>query len=437
MNMYNLDLNAINLDSLNLGKKAYIFGNLISVDDCVNIFYLSCSNGGSANGHAPVIADGYTTCRGSVTILDDSACGGGGTDTSNSSNNPIGVGSTGNNSSSTTGAFSLLPPLPGTFQITTLNSLLSSVNLNLNQQDWVRSHLSQADELISFLLGNSTSQEAQNIANEILELSLNSPFNLDTSGLDDNILPLPDDGSPEAIKLKCIYEKLAQSPKFKQLFVDTFGQSENVNVKFEIVDFNAVNGVTADGATDANVLDVRMQTIKLDRGKLLSNHPLIVAQTIIHEALHAFINVKQVYCHNNGIIATGTNQTYITNLNQLTFDELLNDFYIDCAVNQHRLMYNQMVNAMDEMLEDVFNNLIAPEDQDLTNNPQYMYGVPPNDGQHTFNWQDAFHYFNLNGLQQATEYQQDILQDPATPFLVGKYSIYINDPSRFNQNSCN
>lgn len=34
------------------------------------------------------------------------------------------------------------------------------------------------------------------------------------------------------------------------------------------------------------------------------------------------------------------------NLNQLTFNELLNDFYIDCAVNQpnqHRLMYNRML----------------------------------------------------------------------------------------------
>ncbi len=96
-----------------------------------------------------------------------------------------------------------------------------------------------------------------------------------------------------------------------------------------------------------------------------------------------------------------------------------------------------MVNTMDEMLEEIFNDLVAPEDQDLNTNPQYIYDVPPNDGVHTFNWQDAFHYMNLNGLQQATEYNQDVLQTPSISFLVSKYAIYIKDPSRFNQNTCN
>ena len=117
---------------------------------------------------------------------------------------------------------------------------------------------------------------------------------------------MPDDGTPEAEKLKCIYNKLTQSPKFKSLFVDTFEESENVNVKFEIDDLPVQsNGQIPDGLTHANTLDVREQTIKLDRGKLLDNHPLQVAQTIIHEALHAFINVKQVEC-----VETGQPVTY-------------------------------------------------------------------------------------------------------------------------------
>jgi len=270
----------------------------------------------------------------------------------------------------------------------------------------------------------------------IIDLSNNSPFNLDTSNFFNNISPLPNDGTPEAEKFNCIFRKLTKSPKFKSLFVDTFAQSENVNIKFEIINFVPVNGVTADGATDANILDVRMQTIKLDRGKLSDNHPLVVAQTIIHEALHAFINVKQVYCYNNGMISTGTNQTYITNLNQLTFDELLNNFSVNCAVNQpnqHRLMYNQMVNAMDEMLEEVFDDLVAPED---LNQVQYFY-PPPNGEQHIFNWQDALHYINLIGLQEAIEYIQDNQQDPSISYLVDKYESYINNTINLNHNTCN
>lgn len=264
------------------------------------------------------------------------------------------------------------------------------------------------------------------------DLSSNSPFNLDTSELCDRIHPLPQGNSLEARRLRCVYEKLTESPKFKTLFENTFDQSENINIKFEIVDFNpASNGNVASGRTDmGDPPSIRHQTIQMDRGHLLSDHPLSTAQTIIHEALHAFINVKVAQCIDDPTTTTTFND--INELNQLTFDELLNDFAIDCDVANlldHRLMYNRMVDVMNEMLNEVFNDLVATEDL----NPPYWMA----DGTQ-FNWNDAMHYLNLSGLQEANEYIEDNVANPNIEQLVIDYTNKINDDSfGFNHETCN
>jgi len=72
------------------------------------------------------------------------------------------------------------------------------------------------------------------------------------------------------------------------------------------------------------------------------------------------------------------------------------------------LEFNRMVNEINEILEEVFDDLVALEDQDLSNNPIYMF-PPPNGIQHAFNWQDAMHYMNLNGLKKAKEYLDEAM----------------------------
>ncbi len=138
-------------------------------------------------------------------------------------------------------------------------------------------------------------------------------------------------------------------------------------------------------------------------------------------------------------------------------NEVLNDFYLDCTnlnLNDHRLMYNQMLNVMDEMLQEVFDDLVLADDQNLILGPYNTYNVPPNDGQHTFNWNDAIHHLNLLGLHKAKEYIEDAVgypnqnppippNDPALSFLVGQYNLWINGNEEnnfsplFNVNTCN
>lgn len=127
--------------------------------------------------------------------------------------------------------------------------------------------------------------------------SSKSPFNIDLSevrALCNTVTTVKNQ------KFMCVYKKLAKSPLFKNLFTDTFGENQTINVKFEIesglVDSsgNPANGkaIRENYTVDADGNLTSMQiTIKINENLLTGSSaktPMEIAKTIIHECIHAY-----------------------------------------------------------------------------------------------------------------------------------------------------
>ena len=101
-----------------------------------------------------------------------------------------------------------------------------------------------------------------------------------------------------------------------------------------------------------------------------------------------------------------------------------------------------MLTVMDEMLTEVLNDLVAPEDISASFEINSSYN---------FNWNDAIHYLNIGGLERTTEYIEDAIGKPnLTPpippnnpnlaFLNLMYNTLVNCNTcndSFNHNTCN
>ena len=263
-----------------------------------------------------------------------------------------------------------------------------------------------------------------------------SPFNVDLSNLrapcDETIDTL---NVAENAKFMCIYNKLTQSPKFKDLFINTFGESSDANIKFELVDFPDNNY----GKNIANVNNIEEQIIQININHLTTKHPLTIAQTIIHEAIHAYLKVKAYEC---------TNSISVDALNNQELDQLLNQFNYGClstAVNEHDLMFNILVPYMQQLLNEVFNDLVALEDLESIFNFYPCFTCPT----HTFTWQNALYFMSLAGLDDTDNpndaFSTEIPIGSTEFYLYNQYNILINHydtstipPStNFNYNTCN
>lgn len=92
-------------------------------------------------------------------------------------------------------------------------------------------------------------------------------------------------------------------------------------------------------------------------------------------------------------------------------------------------MYNRMLDVMEEMLTEVFNDLIAAEDL----NANYWFQTVS----HQFNWNNAIHYITLGGLEKANEYIEDNIANPILSAIVSEHNEILKDGSKFNKNTCN
>ena len=123
-----------------------------------------------------------------------------------------------------------------------------------------------------------------------------SPFDVDISEQLKDTLNVA-----ENEKFVCIYNKLINSPKFKDLFIDTFGESQNLNVKFEITNEISVNGRCKTtnisvNPTTGEIVEANM-IIQLNKNYVNQKSSIAIAKTIIHEAIHAYLNIKQYGCN--------------------------------------------------------------------------------------------------------------------------------------------
>ncbi len=291
-----------------------------------------------------------------------------------------------------------------------------------NQSQWFNSQpLATQNNITGYLestVGNTTdvnySQEALDFVGEFitqsistglildLNLSIKSPAFIDMSSVSGN--------TPEEVKFREVYSSLASSPMFKNLFINLFGVSPLFGVKFTIENIpQTANGYIAGSCHIVNNGSLNpFNTIRIDRNFLLSKSKVDIAQTIIHEAMHAFLNIK-LRNPNIGIP--------ISTLNNMDIQDCINTYYNGFSGNQtqHNFFVNYMVPTLAQILIEIKDSIITPQQanqlenptngaafiyQPLTNPPTFQISTT----QIQWNWNNFFNYFSYSGLQNCTAY---------------------------------
>lgn len=239
------------------------------------------------------------------------------------------------------------------------------------QKDFIEDEENEeiVEELFDFLdrvgyaSGTTLVKEILNqlILNPSLEFDVNasfkSPFLIDLSKVKGN--------TPEEIKFNSVYNKLMQSPKFKRLFYYLFNTTNFINARFKIEEIpNSPSGEEVSGTcqlfwwSNGQFLN----EIKMDRSNLISQPEVSTAKTIIHECVHAYLNIKLRHP------SIGMD---IQDINDMDFTECINTCYDGFTLpeSQHNFIADFMVETMAEILLDVKDQLIPAAQQFEVENP--------------------------------------------------------------------
>ncbi|AZJ33448.1 hypothetical protein SAMN05444344_0757 [Tenacibaculum mesophilum] len=428
--------------------------------------YKSCDAGGNADGHSPQKQwDGSYCSRSQLTgyVIDFSHCtnytppGGPSNDIPTDDTSSGGGGS----GSSTGGDPIITTPVEDADGNTYTEAQIRANNINraldntLSPSDLYylsdSNNLNLTIEVESFLFEN-TSPEAKAFTNEAIKnrsiknikenfnLTLKSPFKVDmTQVLDSIILPnVNPENKIAAEKFKCIYDKVTKSPKFKDLFIDLFGTNKDINVTFEIADDfvtkpngRQANGncglknysLNADGSIKTANVVIKINKNKLTTGSGREISSILMAKTIVHESIHAFLDVKRKDC-NAG--------TTIEHLNNLEFEELIKEYFDGtCATAQeeHEFMFNYLVGTLAPILAEVKDDVIpASQITYVENNPDPVLGIMTD-----WNWNDFFYNLSLEGLHNTEAFKNKIEKDSRKKAL---FEHYISGAYGFSKN-CN
>jgi hypothetical protein len=231
------------------------------------------------------------------------------------------------------------------------------------------------------------------IANPLLQFDVNysykSPVNIDKSSITNE--------TSEGQKFNEVYEALTKSQEFKRLFLDLFEDNNRFNVKFQI---GAVtNG--ANGNTDTDLSNPTLNIITISPQFLLNSNKMEIAKTIIHECIHAYLNIKMV----DPSIGMS-----IPNLNNMEFCDVVNQQYNNFSTgqNQHNFIYNYMLPTMETILSQVKDFLVSPANNQVMLNDVVVH-IPYDYSPATpFVWTDYYHNLCLNGLQNCSFFQNEI-----------------------------
>lgn len=257
-----------------------------------------------------------------------------------------------------------------------------------------------------------------------VEKSYKSPANIDFTAIDKT--------TPEGQKLDCIYQKLMQSPSFKNLFEDTFGGSQTkLNVKFEIADNlpNNINGTCQlQPPSNGNYTNlIRINVNILSGPDIKSNFK--VAKTILHECIHAYLNIKKINC-NLG--------TTIPELNGLDLQSLIGTFYqsFGCHIDvngspqsQHEFMFTYLIPTFQSIIGDIYQSLASESNLNYVNSTPFYNSLT--DENFNWSWNDFFKYYSLEGLHQCDSFINAIQNVPNENY---KYNFYRTKAQEFTKN---
>ena len=275
--------------------------------------------------------------------------------------------------------------------------------------------------VLNYLLENNTAEDQQYISQFItqqqfnpdlsfdLEKSVKSPFNVDLDALRGD--------SAEEIKFREVYTSLKNSSTYKTLFSDIFENNIKYNTKFLIENLpqstnpnEHLNGTCQLSFKTTNGIPVSYTNIiKIDRHHLLHKSKADIALTILHECIHAFLNVK----FKNSSIGIS-----IEDVNNKDFKQLINAVYNSFSNNQdqHNFFVDKMIPTMIAVLNEIKGNILTAQEIDQLENPTnggaILYTplnsppttVEPSDIQVSWNWNNFFKYFSYKGLQSCVAY---------------------------------
>lgn len=255
----------------------------------------------------------------------------------------------------------------------------------------------------------------------------NSPFNVDLSSINPCTSDSENIITPEDELLLCLYEKLSENALFKDFFINTFGESENMNVTIKVVDEypeHIVNQQAA-GVTHSQAITVNTQTgelisadidILIRRGYMNQWSTMSIAKTLLHEALHAYLIIQLSGCGQSGDLEGFDN---------LDVGELVNQYYGSACAGQeqHEFMFELLLPFMTQILSDLRDNLIPETHQGFAESIGDFHNEQDSSGDtQLWNWDQFFLYVSLNGLQNTNAYQNNIENSPAKAFNFNRYN---------------
>lgn len=346
--------------------------------------------------------------------------------------------SSGNNGDST---FGILP--------NPLNTAIDNFFNNLSdvEEACINSNPSLKGKVGNFLEQNLqieiTSNDSSSIQNTNVESFAHLAIDAECSGgsvnYEERIIFSPSFESNS--KAKCIYNTLILKSSIRDLLDDALGEASNFTITYNLLDMGS-GPTAAAGSThiDLDPTHPNNVIVNLNTNHFIDGvdnlHPISNAQTIIHESIHAFFKIKAKNCQGVNIP--------IYELNELNMGELLNIFDYNCvsnAINEHNLMYNSLIPVMNNMLNEVFDDLVAFEDV----NPDIIFQLPLESGidppiiNHPFIWEEALYYLSLQGLQHANEFTSttDTMTNPiAAENLFQMIYTKVNFDYPFNKETC-
>lgn len=280
-------------------------------------------------------------------------------------------------------------------------------------------------QIMNLLIAGNCSVENKTLAIEMVEAScisgfklnieksVKSPINIDDSEIDTTTV--------EGKKFKCIYEKLTNSPQFKRLFLDVFGDNSKRNVKFKIEDLPGNNNGGVVGNTSIVGFNPNNNLIKIDSDMLFNGTNFQVAQIILHEIIHAFLNVK---------LADPQIGITIPTLNNTDFAGTVNAYYNGFLgdQDQHDFIYEYLLPSIKTVFSE--SNLATPQDIIVGNG--LIITIPPNSDDpavESWDWNLYFENISLNGLQNCNFFKTEIadgttIVDPLKHYRFLEYNSF-------------
>ena len=154
---------------------------------------------------------------------------------------------------------------------------------------------------------------------------------------------------------------------------------------------------------------------------------ILIAKSIIHELIHAYLNVRHISI-DNGVSLTFLDNQTLEELIHYAFDED-NDDPLDLGDSHHDFMFVHMIPVFQTILSEIITDLIPQSDINVLNN------TPITDANgnfiENFDFQHFYTYLAFEGLHNTQCYTTDIASNPIE---LRKYQEYNRHARNSSQN---